>query len=52
MLAQNPIETRTNVVQSATAKGQLEVLFRGKQRSTFLEFESTSSDTLVAASDM
>ena len=52
MFVQNPIETLTNVVQSVTAKGQPDitgVLDTGKQRSTFLAFESCSSDTSVAA---
>ena len=47
---------KAKVVQSATAKGQADVTDEsedtGKQRSTFLAFESSSSDTTVAANDM
>jgi hypothetical protein len=52
-LVQNPIETFTNVVQSATAKGQLPgLLLAGKQRSTFRVFDSSCSDTAVAVEDI
>ena len=47
---------KAKVVQSATAKGQADVTDEsedtGKQRSTFLAFESSSSDTTVAVNDM
>ena len=47
------METFTNVVQSATAKGQLPVLsLAGKQRSTFRAFDSSSSSTAVAVEEM
>jgi hypothetical protein len=47
------METFTNVVQSATAKGQPPgLLLAGKHRSTFPAFESSSRDTAVAANEM
>ena len=47
------METFTNVVQSATAKGQPPVLLlAGKQRSMFCAFDSSSSDTAVADEDI
>ena len=53
---QNPLETRTNVVQSATAKGHTDVLGAlgdaRKHRSTFLAVESSSSNTSVAANEI
>ena len=52
MFVQNPLETFTKVVQSLTAKGHVDVLDAGKQRSTSCAFDSFSSDTSVAAKDM
>jgi hypothetical protein len=53
---QNPLETRTKVVHSATAKGHTDALgvlvYTGKHRSTFLAFESSSSETSFAANEI
>jgi hypothetical protein len=53
---QNPLETLTNVVQPATAKGHTDVPDAlgdaRKHRSTFAAVESASSNTSVAANEM
>jgi hypothetical protein len=53
---QNPLETLTNVVQPATAKGHTDVPDAlgdaRKHRSTFAVVESASSNTSVAANEM
>ena len=53
--AQNPLVTFTKVVQSRTAKGQTDTADRveaGKQRSVFLDMESSSSGTADDVNDI